>query len=297
MNVTLPSQAALLLGTTLATNVVNSSLTNFGANPIVGTQTTTDNSTRGASTAFVTTAIANAITGVNPATAVFAATTQASDTSSLTYNNGVAGIGATLTGAVNTAVAFDGQTFTALGQRGFVKNDTQSPSGAFNGVYYVTQVQTGILPAILTRALDYDAPSDINNTGTIPVVNGTQANTSWLLTSAVNTVGTDPLTYTKFSLAPSTIMLSRSVNNVSSNTTAAASANTDYVYICTGTMTLTLPTAVSNTNRYTVKNAGTGTLTINTTSSQTMDGVTTFTNSNQYDTFEFVSNNTNWDIL
>ncbi len=173
--------------------------------PTAATAAAGTNTTQIASTAYVTTAVANAVAGVNPAVAVQAATTAASDTSGLTYNNGVAGIGAFFTGSVNTAITIDGYTFTALGQRLLVKNDTQSPSGAFNGIYYVTQVQTGILAPILTRALDYDAPSDINNTGAIPVVNGTvNGTTSWLLTSAVTTVGTDPLTYTKFSVNPIT---------------------------------------------------------------------------------------------
>lgn len=179
----------------------------LAGNPTTTTQSASDNSTRIATTAFTTTAIANAIAGVNPAVAVQAATTAASDTSGLTYNNGVSGVGATLTGLVNTALTVDGYTFTALAQRLLVKNDTQSPSGAFNGVYYVTQIQTALLPLILTRALDYDQPSDINNTGAIPVVNGTvNANTSWLLTSAVTTVGTNPLTYTQFSVAPSNVV-------------------------------------------------------------------------------------------
>ena len=199
------------------------SITNTGAssiissvaligNPTATTQTAGDNSTRLATDAFVTTAINNAISGINPAVAVQAATTAAGDTSSLTYNNGVSGIGATFTGTNNTALVIDGFTFTALGQRLLVKNDTQSPSGAFNGVYYVTQIQTSILPPILTRALDYDQPSDINSTGAIPVVNGTvNVSTSWLLTSTVNTVGTDPLVYIKFSVNPTTIITSSTV--------------------------------------------------------------------------------------
>jgi hypothetical protein len=175
----------------------------FTGTPAAPTAAAATNTTQLATTAFVTTAVANAVAGVNPAVAVQAATTQASDTSGLTYNNGAAGIGAFFTGSVNTAFAVDGFTFTALNQRVLIKNDTQSPSGAFNGIYYVTQLQTGILPPILTRALDYDAPSDINNTGAIPVVNGTvNGTTSWLLTSAVATVGTDPLTYTQFSINP-----------------------------------------------------------------------------------------------
>jgi hypothetical protein len=151
----------------------------------------------------------NVAAGLNPAVAVQAATTAAGDTSGFTYNNGASGIGATLTGAVNTAFTVDGFTFSALGQRVLVKNDTQSPSGAFNGVYFVTQIQTAILPVILTRALDYDQPSDINNTGSIPVVNGTaNGTTSWLLTSAVATVGTDPLTYVLFTRNPSNVVTS-----------------------------------------------------------------------------------------
>lgn len=179
------------------------------SNPVVGTQTQGDSSTKAASTAYVDVAIANAVAGVNPAIAVQAATTAASDTSGFTYNNGVSGIGATLTGTVNTAVVIDGFTFTALGQRLLVKNDTQSPSGAFNGVYYVTQVQTAILAPILTRALDYDQPSDINNTGAIPVINGTvNGTTQWVLTSSVTTVGTSPLTFTLFSKNPASYVSS-----------------------------------------------------------------------------------------
>jgi hypothetical protein len=172
--------------------------------PTAPTQSAGDNTTAIATDQFVTTAVNNAIAGVNPAVAVNAATTAASDTSGLTYNNGVSGIGATFTGSVNTAFTVDGFTFTALGQRVLIKNDTQSPSGAFNGVYYVTQLQTGILPPILTRALDYDQPSDMNNTGAIPVISGTvNGTTSWLLTSNITTVGTSPLTFVQFSVAPS----------------------------------------------------------------------------------------------
>lgn len=188
----------------LKANIASPTLTGTPAAP---TPTTGDNTTKISTTAFVTTAINNAIAGVNPAVAVQAATTSAANTSGLTYNNGVGGIGATFTGSINTAITFDGYTFTAVGQRALIKNDTQSPSGAFNGVYYVTQVQTIGLPPILTRALDYNQPSDINDTGAIPVINGTvNTNTSWLLTSTVNTVGTDPLTYTQFTYAPSTII-------------------------------------------------------------------------------------------
>lgn len=209
-------------GTTGSGNIVLDTAPTL-SDPVVGTQSTSDNSTKAASTAYVTTAIANAIAGVNPAVAVNAATTAASDTSGLTYSNGVAGIGASLTGANNTALTVDGYTFTAIGQRLLVKNDTQSPSGAYNGVYYVTQVQAALLPLILTRALDYDMPSDINNTGAIPVISGTaNADTSWLLTSLVTTVGTDPLTYRIFTSRVSTGDISETSFTAADNQSSVA---------------------------------------------------------------------------
>jgi hypothetical protein len=182
--------------------------------PTAPTAAAGDNTTQIATDAFVTTAVNNAIAAVNPAVAVQAATTQASDTSGLTYLNGASGIGATFTGSVSTAITIDGFTFTTLGQRLLIKNDTQSPSGSKNGIYYVTQLQTGLLAPILTRALDYDQPSDMNNTGAIPVVNGTvNAATSWLLTSTVATVGTDPLTFIQFSVNPAPLAGSTSATS------------------------------------------------------------------------------------
>lgn len=171
--------------------------------PTAPTQAASDNSTKIATDAYVTTAVANAVAGVNPAIAVLVATTAAGNTSALTYANGVSGIGATLTGTVNTAITIDGVTFTAVNQRLLVKNDTQSPSGAFNGIYFLSVLQTAILAPVFTRALDYDTPSDINNTGSIPVQSGTaNISTSWLLTSQVATVGTSPLTFVQFSINP-----------------------------------------------------------------------------------------------
>ena len=175
--------------------------------PTAPTASAGDNTAQIATDAFVTTAVNNAISGVNPAVAVQVATTAAADTSGLTYANGVGGVGATLTGPNNTAVTIDGVTFTSVGQRLLVKNDTQSPSGAFNGIYVLTALQTSITGAIFTRALDYDQPSDINNTGAIPVTSGTaNAGTSWLLTSSVVTVGISPLTFTQFTLNPTTLV-------------------------------------------------------------------------------------------
>lgn len=92
----------------------------------------------------------------------------------------------------------------------------------------------------------------------------------------------------------------RVITDISTSTAAASAANTDYVYSCTGTITLTLPTAVGNTNRYSVTNAGTGTVTVATTGGQTIQtlsgAVTSTAVGPQGASEDFISNNTNWGI-
>lgn len=95
---------------------------------------------------------------------------------------------------------------------------------------------------------------------------------------------------------PATSGRSLSVNSISSPTTAGSTANTDYVYLVSGTTTLTLPTAVSSTNTYYVKNIS-GTTTIATTSSQTIDGSTSATLSVQYTSLTLASDGSNWNII
>jgi hypothetical protein len=110
-----------------------------------------------------------------------------------------------------------------------------------------------------------------------------------------NTVGgTTTITYTGSSGGGGIV---RSISNASSTTSAGSTAGTDYVYICTGTFTITLPTAVSNSNLYTIKNAGSGTITVATTSAQTIDGVSTASLYDQYQSYSIISNNSNWSIV
>jgi len=70
----------------------------------------------------------------------------------------------------------------------------------------------------------------------------------------------------------------------------------DYVCFVAGAHTVTLPTAVSNTNRYSIKNTHTSDITINTTSSQTIDGTTSIQIAPE-DSVDIFSNGSNWYIL
>lgn len=92
--------------------------------------------------------------------------------------------------------------------------------------------------------------------------------------------------------------ITRSVSSISTPTTAGATASTDYVYLVSGTTTLTLPTAVGNTNRYTVKNVDASlTTTIATTSAQTIDGSASATLPVSNTSVDLISNGSNWAII
>lgn len=89
----------------------------------------------------------------------------------------------------------------------------------------------------------------------------------------------------------------RSINSISTNTVAGATAGTDYVYICSGTINLTLPTAALNTNQYTIKNAGTGTITILPIGTDTLDNDISIIMPLRYTSVDLISDGvSNWNI-
>lgn len=90
--------------------------------------------------------------------------------------------------------------------------------------------------------------------------------------------------------------ISRSVNSISADTTAGATASTDYVYICTAALTLTMPTAVGNTNRYTVKSYVEGVVTIAFNGVQTADGGATIS-LNPFGSVDLISDGSNFFII
>jgi len=89
--------------------------------------------------------------------------------------------------------------------------------------------------------------------------------------------------------------LARSIATISTDTTAGAVAKTDYIYFVTGTTTLTMPTAVGNTNRYTVKSIS-GTTTIACNGAETIDGTATIGIANE-DSVDLASNNSEWKVI
>jgi len=88
--------------------------------------------------------------------------------------------------------------------------------------------------------------------------------------------------------------LTRSIATITTPTTAGATALTDYIFFINNT-TLTLPTAVSNTNRYTVKCIS-GTCVVEADGSETIDGINTI-GIQVEDSVDLISNNTEWKVV
>ncbi len=116
-----------------------------------------------------------------------------------TYNNGSAGVGATITLTVAAMLVLDGYT-PVLNDRILVKNETGG-NAPYNGIYYLSTVGVlGVTQAVLTRSLDFDQPGDGINGALVYVLNGTvNGNTLWSCTTGATIVfGTTNINWTKF---------------------------------------------------------------------------------------------------
>lgn len=129
---------------------------------------------------------------------MYAATTANLDA---TYNNGAAGVGATLTNAgALAAFSTDGQN-PPQNSIILVKNQT---APAQNGIYTLTTVGSGAAAWVLTRATNFDSSDTIKAGSFVVVLNGTTlAGTGWFETEVVNVVGTDPIRFVQFTLTGS----------------------------------------------------------------------------------------------
>jgi hypothetical protein len=161
------------------------------------------------------------------------------------YDNGTAGVGATLTADTNRAfTTLDGVTGWSLNDRILVKNET---TAAYNGVYYLSALgELGVSPWVLTRATDFDeaAPGELANNAYVYVTNGnTQIGTSWVIAQLnAITVGTtaipfdlfaQPVAYTvdaPLSLTGTTLALTGTVAATNGGTGTNTVATGDLLY-------------------------------------------------------------------
>lgn len=101
----------------------------------------------------------------------------------------------------------------------------------------------------------------------------------------------------KYSAAGGGSGINRVVQTKITDFTAGSSSLTDYVYKCTSALTATLPTAVGNKNKYSITNLSEGTITLETTSSQTINGSLTATMPIAYMSLDLISDGANWQII
>ncbi len=126
------------------------------------------------------------------AVTLFADTSTTTALAANTYANGTLGVGATLTGNANGALASQDGVAIVVGLIILVKNEVSTLK---NGLYDVTQIGTGGTPYILTRNTDSDEsaelfPSQVNVLG-----GSTNANKYFLQKTDTPTVGTSAIIY------------------------------------------------------------------------------------------------------
>jgi hypothetical protein len=160
-----------------------------------------------------------------------------------TYANGTSGVGATLTNSsTQAALIIDGVTL-AVGNRVLVKDQATALQ---NGIYTVTNIGSVSTNWVLTRATDFDSPSQMVRGSVIEVIGGTiNSVTTWMLTSIVTAVGTDSLTFPTLSqngisnVLGTTNQITVTVNN---NIATISIANNP---VFTGTGSMTIPTGTT----------------------------------------------------
>lgn len=84
----------------------------------------------------------------------------------------------------------------------------------------------------------------------------------------------------------------RLIQSVAVDTVMGDDADTDYVYLVSGTTSMTLPTATGNDNQYTIKNVGVGVVTV----VGTIDNDTNVVMPVRYTSVDIISNDTDWNI-
>lgn len=122
-----------------------------------------------------------------------------------TYNNGTAGVGATLTNAgTQAALVIDGVTVSAADRVLIYTQTTQTQ----NGIYVVTDVGSGSTNWVLTRSSDADtyvnaSPNGLSEGSTVFVQQGTTGAGETYTCNTVGTItfGTTNITFTQISAA------------------------------------------------------------------------------------------------
>ena len=122
--------------------------------------------------------------------AVRAATTAA--LGNVTYNNGIGGVGATLTKNINQVFPNIDGVVMMLGDRVLLKNQTAQLQ---NGIYVITDAGSGATPWVLTRTTDSDTTAELDDQVVTPSSGTVNIDQNFGQTTVNPVVGTDPIVY------------------------------------------------------------------------------------------------------
>ena len=197
------------------------------------TQSASDNSTKVATTAYVTTGITNALNGLDWKPAVGYASTA----NQVATN--VAGVMTYVSTGVNT---IDGHTL-ALNDQVLLKNQTTQ---ADNGIWVVTTAGALGVAGVLTRRSNYNTAAEIQPGDAFYVLNGTvNANTTWVETATVVTINSDAITFSQAS-GPGSIVSGNGITVTGNSVAIDTSVTVDKTTVQTLTnKTLTGPVMTS----------------------------------------------------
>lgn len=136
----------------------------------------------------------------------------------------------------------------------------------------------------------------------LAVTTGTSAGFSTITSSPTAVLNTDQAMFSVSLRGGSTAFMTikHAVTSLAANTVLTSTHSVVLADASGGGITITLPTAVGIAGRiYTVKrtSSGANTVTVDTTSSQTIDGATTVVLNAQYTSLDLVSDGANWKIL
>lgn len=216
--------------------------------------------------------------------------TNAASTAALTvtYSNGTAGVGATLTNA-STQVAFTIDGFTAvIGSRILIKDQAASLQ---NGIYSVTTLGTVSTNWVLTRTTDFNTLTQMSQGLVVAVLSGTaNAGKSFTQTTVVTTIGTSGLSFADQSIVTSGI--TALTGDVTASGPGSAVATLATVNSNVGTFTMPsvtvnakgLVTAISNGSSFQNVFYAYGP-----TAAITVTGTTTYTTITSYQTPSFTA--------
>ena len=192
-----------------------------------------------------------------------------------TYNNGVSGVGATLTNSGALAALVIDSTSLVVGNRVLVKDQTLTYQ---NGVYVVTAVGSVSVPWVLTRAADYDGTIRTPSQGDfIGIVEGaTNALTFWFETApSPITIGTSAITWAEGTGETGAAFTWETV----SGTSQTVADQTGYIPLNGSLTTFTLPLTAPVGFNFAIEGLGNGGWTVQANGGQYIRFLSTVTNS------------------